>query len=189
MGWFNPVEWAEVGSLIACASLMPCAADGGFDSNVVDIFNVTSRLGAWSTAVLSVARRELAATSLPNHGLAIFGGGQSTCCHVDYSYLLRVVLCALGNRMLEWAGFGLLNACASLMRCAASSGYSNAVDIFNVTSGAWSTAALSVARWNLAATSLPNLGVAIFAGGLGTCCHVFSRIFACCVVLVGEWDG
>jgi hypothetical protein len=71
--------------------------------------------------------------------------------------------------MLEWAGFGLLIAGASLMRCAVGSGYSNAVDIFNVTSGAWSTAALSVARYALAATSLPNLGVAIFAGGGSTC--------------------
>jgi hypothetical protein len=34
-------------------------------------------------------------------------------------------------------------------------------------SSAWSTAALSVARWNLAATSLPNQGLAIFAGGRG----------------------
>jgi hypothetical protein len=75
--------------------------------------------------------------------------------------------------MLEWAEVGLLIACASLMPCAVlSSGFSNAVDIFNVTSGAWSTAALSVARESPAATSLPNLGVAIFAGGMGTCCYV-----------------
>ena len=67
--------------------------------------------------------------------------------------------------MLEWAEVVLLIACASLMPCAASSGLSNSVDIFNVTSGAWSTAALSEARYYLAATSLPNLGVAIFAGG------------------------
>ena len=33
--------------------------------------------------------------------------------------------------------------------------------------GAWSTAALSVARSYLAATSLPNQGLAIFAGGSG----------------------
>ena len=32
-------------------------------------------LGPWSTAVLSEARAELAATSLPNQGLAIFAGG------------------------------------------------------------------------------------------------------------------
>ena len=67
--------------------------------------------------------------------------------------------------MLEWAEVGLLIACASLMPCAASSSYSNVVDIFNVTSGAWSTAALSEGRAYLAATSLPNLGVAMFAGG------------------------
>ena len=99
---------------------------------------------------------------------------------------LRVVLFELGNGMVEWAGVGLLIACASLMPCADGGSYSNAVDIFNVTSGAWSTANLSVARGDLAATSLPNFGVAIFAGGLGTCCRVYFRIFASCVVRVGE---
>jgi hypothetical protein len=59
--------------------------------------------------------------------------------------------------------------CACLMPCAAGS-YSKVVDIFNVMSGAWSTAALSVARYNLVATSLPNAGVAIFAGGQCTSC-------------------
>ena len=39
------------------------------------------------------------------------------------------------------------------------------VDIFNASTGIWSTAALSVARYYLAATSLPNQGLAIFAGG------------------------
>jgi hypothetical protein len=67
-----------------------------------------------------------------------------------------------------WAGVALLIACASLMPCAVSGSFSNAVDIFNVTYGTWSTAALSVARTGLAATSLPNLGVAIFAGGYGS---------------------
>ncbi len=41
--------------------------------------------------------------------------------------------------------------------------------------GTWSTAALSVSRATLAATSLPNVGVAIFAGGLGTFCDVYFR--------------
>ena len=45
-------------------------------------------------------------------------------------------------------------------------GDSSVVDIFNASSGRWSTAALSVARYFLAATSLPNQGLAIFAGGL-----------------------
>ena len=102
---------------------------------------------------------------------------------------LRVVLCGLGNGMVEWAEVGLLIACASLMPCAVDGSVSNAVDIFNVTSGTWSTAALSVARASLAATSLPQVGVAIFAGGLGTSCQVYFRIFACCVARFGEWDG
>ena len=46
---------------------------------------------------------------------------------------------------------------------------SNIVDIFDATAGTWSTAALSVARLLLAATSLPNAGLAIFAGGAGAC--------------------
>ncbi len=83
--------------LIARANLMPCAADGGFDSNVVDIFNVTSRLGAWSTAVLSVARSNLAATSLPNLGVAIFAGGVCTCCHVYFRIFASCVV-----RVGEW---------------------------------------------------------------------------------------
>jgi hypothetical protein len=40
---------------------------------------------------------------------------------------------------------------------------SNAVDLYNSSSGTWSTAQLSVARLNPAATSVGNL--AIFAGG------------------------
>ncbi len=61
--------------------------------------------------------------------------------------------------------------CACLMPCAAdTNGYSSVVDIFNVRAGTWSTAALSQARGYLAATSLPDAGVAIFAGGLCTSC-------------------
>ncbi len=41
------------------------------------------------------------------------------------------------------------------------------VDIFDVRSGAWTTAALSAARYAFAATSLSNDGIAMFAGGWG----------------------
>ncbi len=47
----------------------------------------------------------------------------------------------------------------------AGGGYSNVVDIFDVSSGRWSTAALSAGRGNIAATSLPSQGLALFAGG------------------------
>ena len=41
------------------------------------------------------------------------------------------------------------------------------MDIFNATNRQWTTAALSVATDGHAATSLPNQGLAIFAGGWG----------------------
>ena len=54
------------------------------------------------------------------------------------------------------------------MGVTAGGGGSNAVDLYNYTSGTWSTAQLSVARGYLAATSVGN--VAIFAGGdIGNC--------------------
>jgi hypothetical protein len=99
-------EWAAVALLIGCASLMPCAAGTSSDSNVVDIFNVTS--GKWSTAALSSPRFYLAATSLPNLGVAIFAGGRGTCFYVDFCIFACFVFCALGNRMLEWAAVALL---------------------------------------------------------------------------------
>jgi hypothetical protein len=182
------VEWVEVGLLIACACLMPCAGVGGY-SNAVDIFNVTS--GNWSTAVLSVARSNLAATSLPNLGVAIFAGGESNCCHVDFFYYFLWCLSHLGSQVIDWAEVVSLIACASLTPCAVG-GWSSTrtVDIFNVTSGAWSTAALSSDRRFLGATSLPNLGIAIFAGGNRTCCHVDFGIFGVCVFLrIGRSDG
>ncbi len=71
-------------------------------------------------------------------------------------------------------GAALLTTRACLMPCAVGTDVSRVVDIFNVAAGTWSTAALSQARYWFAATSLPNAGVAIFAGGLGTsfdlCC-------------------
>jgi hypothetical protein len=91
--------------------------------------------------------------------------------------------------MLEWAAVALLITFASLMPCPGGILY-DVVDIFNVTSGNWSTAALSVGRTGLAATSLPNLGVAIFAGGSGMCFYVdFFYICVFCFLLVGESDA
>ena len=54
-----------------------------------------------------------------------------------------------------------LNAC-HLMRATAVA-WSNAVDLYNSITGAWSTALLSEARSDFAAASVGN--VAIFAGG------------------------
>jgi len=76
------------------------------------------------------------------------------------------------RRMHEWKEFNVLEKCSCLTPCADmgipwQGSATAAVDIFNATSGTWSTAVLSAARYVLAATSLPNLGVAIFAGGQG----------------------
>ena len=46
---------------------------------------------------------------------------------------------------------------------AGNTAYSDVVDVYNVATGAWSTAHLSVARYLLAAASVGN--VALFAGG------------------------
>jgi hypothetical protein len=51
------------------------------------------------------------------------------------------------------------------MRAAAGGASSSVVDLYNVATGAWSTARLSVARVQLAAVSVGN--VALFAGGIG----------------------
>jgi hypothetical protein len=82
----------------------------------------------------------------------------------------------------------LLVARACLIPCAAWSdgynSYSSVVDIFNVTAGTWSTAALSLARGYLAATSLPDAGVAIFAGGASTSCDCLFGV-VCCRIVIG----
>ena len=57
-------------------------------------------LGPWSAAAsLSAPREWLVATSLLNLGLAIFAGGGSTCCFVDFSY--HCSLCCFG-RGIRW---------------------------------------------------------------------------------------
>jgi hypothetical protein len=65
---------------------------------------------------------------------------------------------------------------ACLMLRVVKEGFSDVVDIFNVTAGSWSTAVLSKARANLASTSLPSAGIAVFAGGnIGACFRSFFR--------------
>ncbi len=67
---------------------------------------------------------------------------------------------------------------------------SKTVDIFNAITGNWSTANLSEVRRQFAATSLPNQGLAIFAGGLGTSfdCYCDDDCSEACGVR-GMWGG
>jgi hypothetical protein len=63
-------------------------------SKTVDIFNGFTR--AWSTAELSVARSDLAATSLPAHALAFFAGGEcDTGCFFRRMLMGPIVSCVL----------------------------------------------------------------------------------------------
>jgi hypothetical protein len=70
------------------------------------------------------------------------------------------------------------------MHFAGGYGFVNTVDIFNARSGVWTTAALSVARYIVAATSLPNDGLAIFAGGQGA-----SFVLLSVIAGGGVWGG
>jgi hypothetical protein len=148
---------------LTASSLMRATA-AGFDLNVVDVYNGAT--GAWSTAQLSVANSNLAAASVGN--VAFFAGGSNS----------GAVLCKKGG----W-GFFFFQCClrvflfvvlrycssvcpatvSSLMRATAGGTAYSVVDVYNVATGAWSTAQLSVARDGLAAASVGN--VVLFAGG------------------------
>ena len=122
--------------------------------------------GVWSTAQLSVARENLAAASVGN--VALFAGGSASAllCReggVRLHLLLRACFC-----VLLWQRY-CCSVCpataSSLMRATAGGNVPSAVvDVYNCTTGAWSTAQLSVARAYLAAASVGN--VALFAGGV-----------------------
>ena len=60
----------------------------------MDIFD--ARSGRWTTAALSVARNRLAATSLPEQGLAIFAGGQTSTYVILFSVVDTGRLCDVG---------------------------------------------------------------------------------------------
>jgi hypothetical protein len=134
---------------------MLCAAAGGVFSSVVDIFNAIT--ATWTTAALSVSRGFLSASSLPNVGVALFAGGAQDGTQFDLNLSVCRIPCFAKELFLEDIFCSLYVLTLDLL--------SNAVDVYNGITGTWSTAALSVARSQLAATSLPNHGLAIFAGG------------------------
>ena len=86
-------EREECAALMVSPWLTPCAVHGGV-SNVVDIFDATA--GTWSTAALSVARNFLAATSLPNAGLAFFAGGLGACLLCLFELMRDAMVCEGG---------------------------------------------------------------------------------------------
>ncbi len=146
--------WRLYALSFRCRLLTCCPGESSY-SSAVDIFDVSS--GQWRTAALSVARSGLAATSLPNEGLAIFAGGGV----VD---IFDVSSGQWRTAALSMARSGLAATSLPNEGLAIFAGGQTA-HIFNVSSGQWRTAALSRVRSSLAATSLPNEGLAIFAGG------------------------
>ncbi len=145
--------WAAAAVIFAFSVATACAAQ-----QVAEPYS----LGTWSTAALRQPGYDLAATSLPNVGLAIFAGHSS---NVD---IFNATSGIWGTAALSVARSVAATSLPNFGVAILAGGTAD-VDIFNVTSGAWSTAALSEARYHLAATSLPNVGLAIFAGGASTC--------------------
>ena len=84
-------EREEGAALMVSPWLTPVAVDNYNVSNVVDIYDATA--GTWSTAALSVARVWLAATSLPNAGLAFFAGGWGTCLLYLFELMRDAMVC------------------------------------------------------------------------------------------------
>ena len=74
------------------------------------------------------------------------------------------VLCLVPDALQRYCDYDCPATASSLMRATAGFVYSNVVDVYNGATGAWSTAQLSLGRYNLAAASVGN--VALFAGGV-----------------------
>ncbi len=156
-------------NFVSCATtgfFMRFTTDNFDSQSAVDIFNRVT--GMWSTAQLSMKRRAMGATSVGN--VALFAGGgvaDGTCVMVVAGY---VVECLSFDRMCLQQQHAKSYFCHLLLSHSSGSSHtagvkSNVVDLYNVTAGTWSTVELSVARRNLAATTVRNL--ALFAGGFG----------------------
>jgi hypothetical protein len=112
------------------------------------VFNVTSN--TWTTATLSEARSDLAATSVDNR-YALFGGGKNGTGPSDVGDIF-VLLSGMWNTT-RLSGGGLT----------AGNQPSKVVDIFNSTSQTWITSTLSEARYYLATSSIGE--IVAFGGG------------------------
>jgi len=144
----------------------------------------------WTTASLSQARNELAATCV--NGVALFGGGicdGDTNCPYGSSSIVdlwnsstniwttaslseaRSYLAATSVNGVALFGGGI---CGSNINCY-SSGFSKVVDLWNSSTNSWTISSLSLARSYLAATSVN--GVALFGGGNGLDCNQSNCIF------------
>ena len=144
------------------------------------VFGVACAQGAWSTAQLSQARAELAATSVGT--LSIFAGGQCSKFFMIVflsceALLITLVIFAFGLRVLFCEG--VVPEQIFLMHTNAVKLNSDVVDLYDSRTGLWSTAQLSQARMDISATSVGT--VAIFAGGFYS--KMLKIMFLRCVLL------
>ena len=132
----------------------------------MDIYDAST--GKWTTASLSQARYDPAATTVGTK--VLFAGGSTA---TATSSVVDIYDASTG----QWSTASLSQARYALTATTAgneaffaggatdlSNGYSSVVDIYNATSGQWSTASLSWPRVVLSATSVGSK--ALFAGGI-----------------------
>lgn len=147
----------------------------GAHSDLVDIYDAGS--GLWTVARLSEARSNLTAVSAGNK--VFFAGGTTGGFRqqdpTTYSNTVDIYDLNLGTWTSAHLSQARTNVAAAVIGDAVLFGggvYSDSVgtshlcsvvDVYNISSGTWSTTTLSEARYSLAATSLGNM--ALFAGG------------------------
>jgi autotransporter-associated beta strand protein len=161
-------------------------------SNVVDIYNTST--GTWSTATLSQARTDLAATSAGNQ--VFFGGGNENNGETGpYSNVVDIYNTSTGT----WSTATLSVGRSGLAAASAgndvvfggggdspNTGYVNTVDIYNTSTGIWSAATLSQVRNSLAATSVGNQ--VFFGGGGNTNPGIASNVVDIYNTSTGIWS-
>ncbi len=143
------------------------------------MYNATSKSWTRFPTGLGQARFNLAAASLPSHGLVFFAGGEagiktsacdcqlrlvSFCCReLTTTVLLR---CCVPLLLRACVG-GCSDACASDWWNSATGDNCFYVDMYSATSNSWTRfpTGLGQARTRLAAASLPSQGLVFFAGG------------------------
>lgn len=130
--------------------LMDPAAD---NSRSVHFYRSSTMAWSMSWNALSEGRGYIAAASVGK--LCLFAGGWVPSCTLLSSMPARVEF--------EFLHCGRPAAESSNTYFTSAAHYSDAVDVYNSETGAWSTAKLSVARGYLAAASVGN--AALFAGG------------------------
>jgi hypothetical protein len=137
---------------------------------------LSSTFPSWTTSQLSQSRALPVAVSLPSQGLLLVAGGwniqsQATYANVDiyHAQTNQWSTALLSAARVKFAAASLPKHGVAMFAGGfngppSSPNMLSSVDVYNALQASWSTAALSVARGDLAAASLP-LGLAFFAGG------------------------